>query len=117
MDTIIKILETVLYPMIAYVDMVIEKDLNPILATAGLMGIATGYIGAIASPFLIKAHFNQTAQDNTCKYLDKTPTSVFNVAADENSYDSFQKQAIESADNLRKKWAMATVIPQKKIAL
>lgn len=97
MDTFMKIMETVFYPMMAYMDWTFDNDVNPIVATLGLIGIGAGYVGVAATPFMIKAHFNNKAMERSFNALDKGPSTAFNVAADENSYTQFQLQAIKSA--------------------
>lgn len=103
MDTFYKILETVMYPLTAYMDWAYDNDVNPIIGVGGMIGVMCGYVAALATPFAIKAHFNGKAMDKICASLDKNPSHVFKVAANHESYTQFQAEAKKSAMNLLNK--------------
>ncbi len=97
MDTFMKIMETLFYPMTKFLDWSVNNDVNAAVAVGGMMAISLGYVGVAATPFIMKAHFNAKAMDRTCQKLDSSPSKVFKIAASENSYNEFQKQAARAA--------------------
>lgn len=95
-DFIYDLMSTVFYPAEKVMDWGLDQ--HPAVAVSALLLTSAAYLAVLATPFIIRMHFNAKAMDRTLNALDKRPTEAFRVAADEKSYNHFQQKAAKAAD-------------------